>query len=155
MKLSRTTVLGLALGLAVLGAATAGVVAHATASTKTITVTEREYHIALSAASAPSGRVKLVVKNTGKMPHSLAVKGPGLAMRKTALIKPGRSTTLTVTLAAGTFSLWCPVPGHAAKGMKAALHVKGGATTTDSGGGGSSGGGGTTTDAGGGGEAWG
>jgi uncharacterized cupredoxin-like copper-binding protein len=155
MKLSRTTTLGLALGLAVLGAATAGVVAHATGSAKTITVTEREYRIALSATSAPSGPVKLVVKNTGKMPHALAVKGPGLATKKTALIKPGRSATLTVTLGAGKFSLWCPVPGHAAKGMKASLRVTGGPATTDSGGGGSSGGGGTTTDAGGGGEAWG
>jgi hypothetical protein len=31
-----------------------------------------------------------------------------------------------VTLEAGTYHVWCPVPGHAAKGMKAIIVVSGG-----------------------------
>jgi hypothetical protein len=62
---------------------------------------------------------------------------------------------LLVTFKRGAYSLWCPVPGHAARGMKAKLLTitqSGGVSpTTTSAGGGS---GGTTTD-GGGGEAWG
>jgi hypothetical protein len=34
---------------------------------------------------------------------------------------------LIVTLKKGAYSLWCPVPGHAAQGMKATLTAPGGA----------------------------
>jgi plastocyanin len=131
--------------LAVAGAAVAGVVAHASASKTTIRVTEREFKIGLSTTHAPSGPVRFEVKNTGKYPHALSISGAGVKT-KTKLIKPGKTVVLLVTLRQGVYSLWCPVPGHAARGMKAAL-----LTPTPSGGGGgvtTSGGsaGGTTTD---------
>jgi uncharacterized cupredoxin-like copper-binding protein len=140
--------------LALAGAAIAGVVAHASASKTTIRVTEREYKIALSATHAPAGPVRLEIKNTGKYAHELAISGAGVS-KKTPLIKPGKSAVLLVTLKQGAYSIWCPVPGHAARGMKAKLTAPtaagggGGAATTTSGGGG-----GTTTDDGGG-AAWG
>jgi len=45
------------------------------------------------------------------------------------MIKPGKSAALVVDLRSGRYALWCPVPGHAAQGMKATLTV-GGATAT-------------------------
>jgi len=138
--------------LALAGAALAGVVAHASASKTTIRVTEREFKIGLSATKAPAGPVRFEIKNTGKLAHALAISGAGVKTR-TKLIQPGKTVVLLVTLKRGTYSLWCPVPGHAAQGMKANL------TLTQSGGGGSpattsgGGGGGTTTDSGG--AAWG
>jgi plastocyanin len=141
--------------LALAGAAIAGVVAHASVSKTTIRVTEREYKIGLSATHAPAGPVRFEIKNTGKYAHSLAISGAGVS-KKSPLIKPGKSAVLTVTLKQGAYSIWCPVPGHAAKGMKAKLTAPtpaggggGGAVTTTSGGDG-----GTTTDDGGG-AAWG
>ena len=148
MRLTRGTTAAAALAVALLGAAAAGVVAHASASTKTITVTEREYHITVSGKGAV-GSVKFVVKNTGKLTHALEIAGPGVKGKKTPLIKPGKSATLTVTLKAGSYTLWCPVPGHAALGMKTALTVagaSGGAAPTNVAP--------TTTTSGGGGEAW-
>jgi plastocyanin len=131
--------------LAVAGAAVAGVVAHASASKTTIRVTEREYKIGLSTTHAPAGPVRFEIKNTGKYPHALAISGAGVK-KKTTLIKPGKTAVLLVTLRQGVYSLWCPVPGHAARGMKAALSTPtpsgGGGGTTTSGGSG----GGTTTD---------
>lgn len=123
------------------GAAVAGVAAHGGAGTTTVKVTEKEYRIALSVKKAPAGPVKFVVRNSGTYPHALAIAGPGLKPKRTPLIKPGRSATLTVTLRSGTYSLWCPVPGHAARGMKASFTAGGGgpATSTASSGG-------TTTD---------
>ena len=69
---------------------------------------------------------------------------------KVSTIDPACSgATLTVTLESGTYSIWCPVPGHAAQGMKTSFSASGGsgvsATTTSA----------TTTDSGGGGAAWG
>jgi plastocyanin len=138
--------------LALAGAAIAGVVAHASASKTTIRVTEREFKISLSTTKALAGPVRFEVKNTGKLAHALAVSGAGVKTR-TKLIQPGKSAVLLVTFKQGAYTLWCPVPGHAAQGMKAKV-----ITLTQSGGGGggavtTSGSGGTTTDDGG--AAWG
>jgi len=59
------------------------------------------------------------VKNVGKIPHDLALQGGA----KTALISPGKSATLTVTLKPGTYTLYCSVPGHRQAGMVAKLTV--------------------------------
>jgi plastocyanin len=141
--------------LALAGAAVAGVVAHASASKTTIRVTEREYKVGLSTTHAPAGAVRFEIKNTGKLAHALAISGAGVKT-KTKLIAPGKTGVLLVTLKKGAYSIWCPVPGHAALGMKATITVPtaggggGGAVTTSGGGGGA---GDTTTDSGG--AAWG
>ena len=130
--------------LALAGAALAGVVAHASASKTTVRVTEREFKIGLSTTHAPAGPVRFEIKNTGKYPHSLAISGAGVKT-KTGLIPPGKTGVLLVTLKQGAYSLWCPVPGHAAQGMKAMLNTSatsgagsttttGGTTTGDGGG---------------------
>jgi plastocyanin len=68
------------------------------------------------------GTVTLVAVNKGKIAHSLAISGPGVASRRiTGTIKPGTSRSLTVTLKAGTYTLKCPIDGHAALGMKTTL----------------------------------
>jgi uncharacterized cupredoxin-like copper-binding protein len=134
--------------LALSGAALAGVVAHASASKTTIRVTEREYKIVLSAKTAPAGPAVFRIKNTGHTTHELEISGPGVK-KKSAMIKPGKSATLAVTLRSGSYSLWCPVPGHAARGMKAALMVGSGSGSAG-GSGGNGGSGGTTTTTGGG-----
>jgi plastocyanin len=129
MTRNRPLLIAAALGLAALGAALAGVVAHADTKTTTVNVGEREFKITLSRHTVAPGATTFVVRNTGKYPHSLAIAGPGVKTKKTPLIKPGKSARLTVALEAGTYSLWCPVPGHAARGMKAKL-VAGAATGT-------------------------
>ena len=149
MKTPRPTILAATVATALLGAAVAGVVAHAGATVKTINVSEKEFKITLTPKKASAGSVRFVVHNTGLYPHALAIAGPGVASKRTALIKPGKTARLTVTLEAGAYTLWCPVPGHAAKGMKTTLRVAG-----------ASGGGGapattTTGTTGGGGDAWG
>ena len=106
--------------LALAGAAVAGVVAHAGPTRSTIRVTEREFKIGLSSNHAPTGLVRLEIKNTGGYPHALAIKGAGVNA-KTNLIQPGKTAVLLVTLKRGAYELSCPVPGHAAQGMKAAL----------------------------------
>ena len=125
MKINRALQLLAVVALGVLGAVTAGVVAHAgtTTTTKTtINVTEREYSIKLSAQKAPVGIVHFVIRNRGKYSHALSIKD-GSFSKRIPLIKPGKTGTLTVNLKKGKVSIWCPVPGHAALGMKATLAV--------------------------------
>ena len=123
---------------------------------KTIKVTEKEFHITLSTRKGAVGPVRFVIKNTGKYTHGLAISGPGVKLKKSALIKPGKSATLAVTLKSG--HLHALVPGarpcreghedldhgarhHDGRRWQRRLAVDGGPTTTSD----------TTT----GGEAWG
>jgi hypothetical protein len=122
MKLTRLSLLGAAVAVGLLGVATAGFVAHAGAAKTTVVVTEKEYSITISPRRVPVGVVRFVVHNKGIYSHALAVK-VGTATKRTPLIKPGTTATLIVTLKKGKTALWCPVPGHAARGMKATLAV--------------------------------
>jgi uncharacterized cupredoxin-like copper-binding protein len=90
---------------------------HSTAAAVTVTATE--FHFKLSKTSVPHGTVTFTVKNAGKVGHDFKIGG-----KKTAVLKPGKSAKLTVTLKAGKAAYLCTVPGHAAAGMKGNLTVK-------------------------------
>jgi uncharacterized cupredoxin-like copper-binding protein len=133
MKIPRTLLIASIVGAAVAGTAAAALAALATPKTARVTVTEVEYKLTLSRAHLAVGRTTLVVVNKGKIAHSLSISGPGLKKRLIAgTIMPGVSRSVTVTLKAGTYALWCPVPGHAALGMKTTLSA--GSTTSGTGG---------------------
>jgi uncharacterized cupredoxin-like copper-binding protein len=139
-----------AIALALAGAALAAIRTHTSGGT-TVRVTEREYHITLSRTSLPAGTVTFSIHNAGKLAHGFSIAGAGMKTVTLKTIAPGATKALTVKLAGGKVSVWCPVPGHAALGMKGSLTVKGASASS----GGATGGntGGTTTS--GGGDAWG
>jgi plastocyanin len=114
-------------GVAVLalGGAAVAFAVRSLPTKSTVTVNEREYRISLSTKTPPAGLVRFVVHNAGHVAHALSVSGPGLATRSTGTIQPGATKTLQLTLAGGTFTVWCPVGHHAASGMKASVVVKG------------------------------
>jgi len=78
-----------------------------------------EFHFTLSKKSVPHGTVTFTVTNKGALPHDFKI-----ANKKTKLITPGSSATLTVTFAKkGKYPYQCTVSGHAAAGMKGTLTV--------------------------------
>jgi uncharacterized cupredoxin-like copper-binding protein len=96
----------------------------APAAAHSIPVTESEFKVVLPSLKTAAGKVTFAVKNAGKIQHDLAVTGPGIkGIAKTALLNPGTSANLTVTLAAGSYTLYCTVPGHRTLGMVATLIV--------------------------------
>jgi uncharacterized cupredoxin-like copper-binding protein len=102
--------------LGVLAAPALGARAHSTATAVTVTATEFKFK--LSKLTVPHGSVTFTVVNKGKVAHDFKIAG-----KKTALIKPGKSAKLIVTLKAGKYPYLCTVPGHAAAGMKGTLRV--------------------------------
>src|SRR5262245_59343485 len=83
-----------------------------TAQATTITVTAgkpTEFHFTLSKSSAAKGSVTFKITNKGKLAHDFQIGG-----KKSAMIQPGKSATLKVTLSAGKQKYQCTVPGHAA-----------------------------------------
>ena len=84
------------------------------ASATTVKVTAKDtFRFGLSRKSAPHGKVTFKVTNKGHVSHDFKIAG-----KKTPLIKPGKSATLTVTLKKGSYKYVCTVPGHSAAGMK-------------------------------------
>jgi plastocyanin len=89
-----------------------------------VPVSESEFKITLPAEKLAPGKVTFDVTNAGKIQHDLVVSGPGVTgTAKTPLINAGKTAKLTVTLAAGSYTLYCSVPGHRAAGMVAKLTV--------------------------------
>jgi uncharacterized cupredoxin-like copper-binding protein len=85
-----------------------------------VPVTETEFKIAATSTDLKAGEITFDAKNDGKIPHDLAIKGTA---DKTELIPAGGTAELKVTLKAGTYELYCTVPGHEAAGMKLSITV--------------------------------
>lgn len=63
----------------------------------------------------------LDLMNMGSSPHNLAVKGEGL---ESPMVEPGASDTFALGgLVAGSYTVFCSVPGHEQAGMTAKLNV--------------------------------
>jgi uncharacterized cupredoxin-like copper-binding protein len=89
----------------------------------TLTATEKDFSIALTSDSVPPGTYQLTVDNAGKATHSLSIKGPGGVDMTSDTLQGGDSTTMTVTLQAGKYDVWCPIGNHRAMGMDTTLTV--------------------------------
>ena len=103
----------------------AGQAAGATSGTQ-VTATLTEYHIALSTTTFTPGTYTFVTKNAGQVGHALEIDGPGVNGQRTpGDLEPGQSANLTVTLSAGSYDIFCPVPGHKSLGMDTEITVSG------------------------------
>jgi plastocyanin len=68
--------------------------------------------------AAKAGSVTLVYTNPSSVPHGVA-----LETTSGAVVTGGKTSTVTVTLAPGTYTFYCPVPGHRQAGMQGTLTV--------------------------------
>jgi uncharacterized cupredoxin-like copper-binding protein len=85
-----------------------------------VPVSETEFKITLGSTSFKAGEITFEVKDDGKIPHDLAIKGTS---DKTKEIAPGSNAELKVTLKPGTYVLYCSIPGHEQAGMKQTITV--------------------------------
>jgi uncharacterized cupredoxin-like copper-binding protein len=82
-------------------------------------VTGKEFKFNLTTKTVKHGSVTFHFANKGHLQHDFKIDG-----KKTKLVNPGKSATLTVTLKRGKYAYLCTVPGHAQAGMKGTLTVK-------------------------------
>jgi hypothetical protein len=119
--------LGLAL-LAGLGAPAGAVptVERAIQRPTAVGVGEREWRIALYRSRVPIGRVRFNIHNFGEDGHDLAVRTrTGKVLGGVPEIRPGDTATLTLRLRRpGGYRVFCSLPGHEARGMRAVLRAQ-------------------------------
>ena len=72
---------------------------------------------------AKAGLIEIEMTNPSNsgIPHGIAVAGHGKGSPYPD--NPGKVAKLTVTLKKGTYTFFCPIPGHEAAGMKGTLVV--------------------------------
>ena len=82
-----------------------------------------EWKVELSQPSITAGTVTFTVVNTGTVPHAFEVEGQGIE-QETAVIQPGSSATLKLTLKPGNYDVYCPVGGESHKHLGMETHLK-------------------------------
>ena len=85
------------------------------------------YHFILSRTAVPAGPVVIEFVNHGQDEHNLHAVEPTEGSEAGGLqenVKPSAHTDLSLNLHAGSYTLFCSLPGHEAKGMKATLTVE-------------------------------
>jgi uncharacterized cupredoxin-like copper-binding protein len=83
----------------------------------------KDFAIVPSSDSFKQGKVTFNARNTGNTQHNLTIKGPGVSDEQTSTFGPGASDSVTVNVAAGSYELYCSVPGHKAAGMDLTITV--------------------------------
>jgi len=70
-----------------------------------------------------AGRIDFVASNVGEDDHDLSVRR-GTSVLGRLPLAPGESDTLTLDLAAGSYTLFCSLPDHEEAGMRANISVR-------------------------------
>lgn len=91
-----------------------------------VQATLREWGLDLSQTEVQAGQVRFVVTNSGMMAHNFTISSAsGDTLGATTNFRSSQSPqTLEVTLASGTYTVYCSLPGHAARGQQNTLVVK-------------------------------
>ena len=87
-----------------------------------IPISDSGLSFAKTTATASAGTVTLSAVNPQSLPHDISIKGNGIDQQG-AQVSSGGTSTVTVTLKAGSYEYYCSVPGHEAAGMKGTLTV--------------------------------
>ena len=64
------------------------------------------------------------IANAGKMNHNFAIDGNGVSEKLHEDLSRGNTTNLSIKLAPGTYTIFCPVDGHRGKGMQRTVTVQ-------------------------------
>ena len=88
-------------------------------------VTAREWSLVLSRAVLAAGPAKVQLQNLGEDAHNLRIERVGGSARlDVPLAEAGERSEGKGTLTAGTYKVYCALPGHEAAGMRATLSVR-------------------------------
>jgi plastocyanin len=71
---------------------------------------------------AKAGTVTLSMSNPSSFPHGISVQGNGVD-KDGKVVQHGGTSTVTAKLKPGTYTFYCPVPGHRQAGMQGTLTV--------------------------------
>jgi hypothetical protein len=84
-----------------------------------------EYSLVLSRGTVRRGPALIQFLNRGEDPHDLRLRRIGAANTVSVPeMRPGGLAELDTRLRTGRYRLWCSLPGHRERGMRALLRVR-------------------------------
>ncbi|HEX6606765.1 MAG TPA: cupredoxin domain-containing protein [Chloroflexia bacterium] len=91
-----------------------------------VQATLREWALDLNQTEVPAGTVRFVVNNQGRFAHNFTIKDANnTVLGKTPTFAADKGPQVVeVTLAPGTYTVYCSLPGHAAQGQQNTIVVK-------------------------------
>jgi plastocyanin len=87
-----------------------------------IPISDSGFSFTKSSVTASAGTITLSSVNPQSSTHDISIKGNGIDEQGNQ-VSGGDTSTVTVTLKAGTYEYYCSVPGHEDAGMKGTLTV--------------------------------
>lgn len=93
---------------------------------QTVDFKETEYTLAPATLTLKPGTYTFRIQNVGQFPHDLhvAAASDGTEVGGSTVIVAGQTGSFTITLKAGTYTLWCAVDAHRSLGMVGQLTVQ-------------------------------
>lgn len=90
-----------------------------------VQVSADEFRYTLSRSAIARGPAIVELVNYGEDEHDLALRrAGGTRTYRIGRVAPGEVGELETKLAKGRFTLWCTLPGHRERGMRARLRVR-------------------------------
>lgn len=89
---------------------------------RNVDVVLREMEIVMP-RELPAGPTTFKVRNAGTMLHGFEIEGQGIERELEKPLQPNDQGTLQVDLLPGQYRVWCPLDGHAGRGMELRLTV--------------------------------
>jgi hypothetical protein len=101
-----------------------GLVSTPAAAPARLQVTALEWEYRLSRTRIVAGPALVELVNLGEDEHDLRLRrAGGTRTYRIGKVQPGERTLLSARLRPGRFRLWCSLPQHATRGMRAELRV--------------------------------
>ena len=106
-------------------ASTSGGAARPTGPGGTVNLTATDFKFSSQDVSVKSGKVTLSEQNSGQVTHSLEIEDvtPGHDQKLAGSVAPGQNGSLTVNLAPGKYTFYCPIDHHRQMGMEGTITV--------------------------------
>jgi plastocyanin len=120
LSTGRLALIVVAAGLLTIGGGAAAVYAQSAT-----TVVMAEFTFTPDRMVVSAGRDTFSLQNSGQFPHNVHIEGNGVSVdvKPDGPVAGGESFTGAVTLAPGTYDVWCPVGNHRDRGMVGTLIV--------------------------------
>ena len=91
---------------------------------ETVDISETDFALDPSDVTVKAGQVTFNVSNDGQTTHNLEIEGDGVEEELPQDLGPGDSGEITLDLAAGDYTMYCPVDGHRDQGMEGTVTVE-------------------------------
>jgi len=124
MVRARARHVGLAAPLMVAALAGCGAPDPVTVAGPTLDLRLSEYRIAPPAVVVRRRRVEIRARNTGILTHNVVLERAGRRVRVVPTLQPGRAARVSVTLARGSYRMYCSIGNHDDLGMYGTLTVR-------------------------------